>query len=155
MLKKNRRQLAIKGILKNGEWIEDPKLVKAEFFDHFSSRFKLGSGIHPSLDADMFQRLSSSQRDHLDQNITREEIKRAVWDCDEDRAPGPDGFTFKFFKTFWELIEGDVDRFVHEFFRTNSFPKGCNSSFIALIPKVHDAKFVNDFRPISLIGCQY
>ncbi|KAL4573633.1 hypothetical protein LXL04_020447 [Taraxacum kok-saghyz] len=32
---------------------------------------------------------------------------------------------------------------------------GCNPSFIALIPKVPDAKFVKDFRPISLIDCQY
>nr|GEX96289.1 RNA-directed DNA polymerase, eukaryota [Tanacetum cinerariifolium] len=35
------------------------------------------------------------------------------------------------------------------------FPNGCNSSFIALIPKVTGAKFVNDFRPISLIGSVY
>ncbi|GJV75631.1 RNA-directed DNA polymerase, eukaryota [Tanacetum coccineum] len=35
------------------------------------------------------------------------------------------------------------------------FPPGCNSSFIALIPKKQDAKFVKDFRPISLIGCFY
>ncbi|GJZ64535.1 putative RNA-directed DNA polymerase, eukaryota, reverse transcriptase zinc-binding domain protein [Tanacetum coccineum] len=106
-------------------------------------------------EADMFNPLSSSQRESLDQNITREEIKRAVWDCGGDRAPGPNGFVFKFFKTFWDLIEGDVVRFVLDFFRTNSFPKGCNSSFIALIPKVHNAKLVSDFRPISLIGCQY
>nr|GEZ84741.1 RNA-directed DNA polymerase, eukaryota [Tanacetum cinerariifolium] len=33
--------------------------------------------------------------------------------------------------------------------------RGNNSSFIALIPKVTDAKFVTDFRPISLIGCVY
>nr|GEV69459.1 RNA-directed DNA polymerase, eukaryota, reverse transcriptase zinc-binding domain protein [Tanacetum cinerariifolium] len=33
--------------------------------------------------------------------------------------------------------------------------KGCNSSFVALIPKVADAKFVNDFRPISLIESVY
>ncbi|GKA04369.1 RNA-directed DNA polymerase, eukaryota, reverse transcriptase zinc-binding domain protein [Tanacetum coccineum] len=39
--------------------------------------------------------------------------------------------------------------------KNGSFPKGCNSSFIALIPKVSNAKFVIDFRPISLIGCQY
>ncbi|GKA36061.1 putative RNA-directed DNA polymerase, eukaryota, reverse transcriptase zinc-binding domain protein [Tanacetum coccineum] len=154
-LKKKRRHLAIKGILKNREWIEDPNLAKAEFLDHFRTRFKLVSGISPSLDVDMFNPLSSSQRESLDQNITREEIKRAVWDCGGDRAPGPDGFTFKFFKTFWDLIEGDVVRFVLDFFRTNSFPKGCNSSFIALIPKVHNAKLVSDFRPISLIGCQY
>nr|GEV72643.1 hypothetical protein [Tanacetum cinerariifolium] len=91
----------------------------------------------------MFNPLSSSQRERLDQNINREEIKRAVWDCGGDRAQSPDGFTFKFFKTFWDLIEGDVVRFVLDFFRTNSFPKGCNSSFIALIPKVHDANCIN------------
>ncbi|GKC46975.1 RNA-directed DNA polymerase, eukaryota [Tanacetum coccineum] len=35
------------------------------------------------------------------------------------------------------------------------FPRGGNSSFIALIPKVLDAKFVTDFHPISLIGSVY
>nr|GEY45331.1 RNA-directed DNA polymerase, eukaryota, reverse transcriptase zinc-binding domain protein [Tanacetum cinerariifolium] len=35
------------------------------------------------------------------------------------------------------------------------FPKGSNSSFIALIPKTRDAKMVKDFRPISLIGSMY
>ncbi|GKG11513.1 hypothetical protein Tco_0342913, partial [Tanacetum coccineum] len=34
-LKKKRRQLAIRGILKNGEWIEAPDIVKEEFLMHF------------------------------------------------------------------------------------------------------------------------
>ena len=34
-------------------------------------------------------------------------------------------------------------------------PKGCNSSFIALIPKIPNANLVKDFRPISLIGSIY
>ncbi|GJU06616.1 RNA-directed DNA polymerase, eukaryota, reverse transcriptase zinc-binding domain protein [Tanacetum coccineum] len=72
-----------------------------------------------------------------------------------DRAPGPDGFTFKFITTFWDLLEADVVHSVNEFFLSGTFPKGCNSSFIVLIPKVPNAKFVSDFCPISLIGCQY
>nr|GEV35804.1 RNA-directed DNA polymerase, eukaryota [Tanacetum cinerariifolium] len=36
-----------------------------------------------------------------------------------------------------------------------NFPKGGNSSFIALIPKMQDAKVVKDYRPISLIGSLY
>nr|GEV95122.1 RNA-directed DNA polymerase, eukaryota [Tanacetum cinerariifolium] len=58
-------------------------------------------------------------------------------------------------RKFWEVIGGDVFRAVKCFFCSGSFPKGCNPSFIALIPKINDAKFVKDFRPISLIGCQY
>ncbi|GKB72076.1 RNA-directed DNA polymerase, eukaryota, partial [Tanacetum coccineum] len=155
MLKKKRRQLAIKGILKNGEWIEEPDLVKTEFFDHFRTRFKLAAGISPTLDAFSFNSLSPCQRDKLELQISREEIKRAVWDYGGDGAPGPDGFTFKFFTAFWDLLEDDVVRFVQEFFCSHTIPKGCNSSFIALIPKVSNAKFVSYFRPISLIGCQY
>ncbi|GKC26690.1 putative RNA-directed DNA polymerase, eukaryota, reverse transcriptase zinc-binding domain protein [Tanacetum coccineum] len=59
------------------------------------------------------------------------------------------------FTTFWDLLEADVLHFVLEFYHSETFPKGCNSSFIALIPKVSNSKFVTDFRPINLIGCQY
>nr|GFA30580.1 hypothetical protein [Tanacetum cinerariifolium] len=41
------------------------------------------------------------------------------------------------------------------FFEHCSFTRGCNSSFVSLIPKVHDPKFVTDYRPISLIGSLY
>ncbi|GJX46083.1 RNA-directed DNA polymerase, eukaryota [Tanacetum coccineum] len=41
------------------------------------------------------------------------------------------------------------------FFYHCSFAKGCNSSFIALIPKCIDPNFVDNYRPISLIGSLY
>nr|GEX13776.1 RNA-directed DNA polymerase, eukaryota, reverse transcriptase zinc-binding domain protein [Tanacetum cinerariifolium] len=98
--------------------------------------------------------LPISQRDSLETPFTHVEIKKAVWDWG-DRAPGPDGFTFKFFTTFRDLIKEDIIRFIREFFHSNKFPKCCNSSFIAMIPKISNAKIVSDFQPISLIGCQY
>ena len=42
-----------------------------------------------------------------------------------------------------------------EFYVNGIFLKGCNASFIALIPKVADPQNLNEFRPISLIGCMY
>nr|GEY86829.1 RNA-directed DNA polymerase, eukaryota, reverse transcriptase zinc-binding domain protein [Tanacetum cinerariifolium] len=56
---------------------------------------------------------------------------------------------------YWDIIGSDFCAAVDWFFVSGSFPRGCNASFIALIPKVTDAKFVTDFRPISLIGCVY
>nr|GEV18268.1 RNA-directed DNA polymerase, eukaryota [Tanacetum cinerariifolium] len=44
---------------------------------------------------------------------------------------------------------------VKYFFTYGVIPKGCNSSFIALIPIIPDANTVKDFRPISLIGSQW
>ncbi|PWA87879.1 RNA-directed DNA polymerase, eukaryota, Reverse transcriptase zinc-binding domain protein [Artemisia annua] len=91
----------------------------------------------------------------LDIEVTKEEIKRAVWDCGVDKSPRPEGFTFGFYRHFWKVIENDVVDAVTYFFQQGIFPKGGNSSFIALIPKIPNAKMVKDFRPISLIGSLY
>ncbi|GJW20661.1 RNA-directed DNA polymerase, eukaryota [Tanacetum coccineum] len=78
-----------------------------------------------------------------------------MWECGTDKAPGPDGFTFGFFRHFWYIVEKDVCNAVSYFFTHDDLPIGCNSSFIALIPKIPDANLVKDFRPISLIGSVY
>ncbi|GJT20029.1 RNA-directed DNA polymerase, eukaryota [Tanacetum coccineum] len=72
-----------------------------------------------------------------------------------DKSPGPDGFTFGFYRRYWSVLEKDVIEAVSYFFQHGSFPKGGNSSFIALIPKSQNANMVKDFRPISLIGSLY
>ncbi|GJV37309.1 RNA-directed DNA polymerase, eukaryota, reverse transcriptase zinc-binding domain protein [Tanacetum coccineum] len=99
--------------------------------------------------------MSSIQQTDLEIEVSKEEVKRAVWDCGKDKSPGPDGFTFVFYHLFWNLIENDVVEAVKYFFHQGYFPKGCNSSFIALILKTPEAKMVKDYRPISLIGSLY
>ena len=84
-----------------------------------------------------------------------DEIKRVVWDCGSEKSPVPDGLNFKFIKEFWQLLKPDVILFLDEFYVNGIFPKGCNASFIALIPKVADPQNLNEYRPISLIGCMY
>nr|GEX62196.1 RNA-directed DNA polymerase, eukaryota [Tanacetum cinerariifolium] len=69
-----------------------------------------------------------------------------------NKSPGPDGFSFEFYRKYWTTIDDDVFQAVRDFFVNGHFPRGCNSSFISLIPKIQDAKFMKDFRPISLIG---
>lgn len=44
----------------------------------------------------------------LENPFSLEEIKAAIWACGSEKALGPDGFTFKFLKNYWELIKGDV-----------------------------------------------
>nr|GFB59475.1 RNA-directed DNA polymerase, eukaryota, reverse transcriptase zinc-binding domain protein [Tanacetum cinerariifolium] len=100
-------------------------------------------------------RLSSNQVQDLERTITYEEVKRAVWDCGTNKSPGPDGFSFEFCRKYWTTIDDDVFQAVKYSFVNGQFPRGCNSSFIALIPKIQDAKFVKHFPPISHIGSVY
>ncbi|GJZ85929.1 RNA-directed DNA polymerase, eukaryota [Tanacetum coccineum] len=155
ILNKKRNQTAIRGILAEGVWIDDPNSVKNEFLSHFKERFDRPCLSRLILDMTYPNRLNLDQIDDLERNVTKEEIKRAVWDCGTDKSPGPDGFTFGFYRRYWDIMEKDVVDAVSFFFTEGMFPKGRNASFIALIPKIQDAKVVKDFRPISLIGSLY
>ncbi|GJR53713.1 RNA-directed DNA polymerase, eukaryota, partial [Tanacetum coccineum] len=105
IINKKRSQLAIRGVLVEGDWIVEPS------------------------------HLSDIERD-----VTYDEIKKAVWDCGTNKSPGPDGFTFEFFRRYWKIIDDDVVAAVLQFFSSCTFPPWCNSSFIALIPKTQEAK---------------
>ncbi|KAI3692865.1 hypothetical protein L6452_32690 [Arctium lappa] len=96
--------------------------------------------------------LSVDQSIGLEIEFSPEEIKRAVWACEGDKAQGPDGLTFSFIKKYWEIIGPDIVGALSDFHSSISFPCGSNSSFITLIPKVKDPIYFSDFRPISLIG---
>ncbi|GJY11692.1 RNA-directed DNA polymerase, eukaryota [Tanacetum coccineum] len=155
IVNRKRANLAVKGVMIDGDWIDDPKRVKDEFRDHFASRFNEPGPRLGHISFPFPNRLNDDQSADLETPITRDEIRLAVWGCGENKSPGPDGFTFEFFRKFWFVIGPDFCTAVEWFFEHASFPIGCNSSFIALIPKTLDPMSVSDYRPISLIGCLY
>ncbi|GKD44453.1 RNA-directed DNA polymerase, eukaryota, partial [Tanacetum coccineum] len=155
MINRKRANLAVKGVMIDGEWVDDPSKVKDEFRDYFASRFCDPGIRHGVINFNFPNRLNIDQSGELEAPISRDEIRRAVWDCGENKSPGPDGFTFEFFRKFWNIVGPDLCLAVEWFFHHASFPVGCNSSFIALIPKTLNPKSVGEYRPISLIGSIY
>ncbi|KAL0298154.1 UNVERIFIED_CONTAM: hypothetical protein Scaly_3071900 [Sesamum calycinum] len=67
--------------------------------------------------------LTLEEASFLIRPVTREEIKEAIFDIDEESAPGPDG--------------------------TGQLLKQVNTTLLALIPKVNLPSYVSDYRPIS------
>nr|GFA40954.1 RNA-directed DNA polymerase, eukaryota, reverse transcriptase zinc-binding domain protein [Tanacetum cinerariifolium] len=139
----------------DGVWKEQSIDVKKEFLNHFQERFDKPVERRVTIDMSYPRSISGEQRDKLEREVTIEEIKTTVWNYGTDKSPGPDGFTFDFYRQLWSTIDKDVyAAFIH-FFINGDIPAGCNSSFIALILKVPDANLDKDFRPISLIGSIY
>ncbi|GJR98128.1 RNA-directed DNA polymerase, eukaryota [Tanacetum coccineum] len=148
----------------NDEIINKRSLLMTELHDinsidaiDLSQKAKLSkpSSSRLNIDFEFPTRLNLEQVEELERSVSFEEIKKAVWDCGTNKSPGPGGFSFEFFRSHWNTLNQDILAAVHEFFATGSFPLGCNSNFIALIPKIIDAKVVKDYRPISLIGSLY
>lgn len=151
---KNRKN-RIHGLVIDGAWNTNPKDIMQEVHNFFANKFHKKWPERPKLISNLFKTLSSNQIDALDSPFLIEEVKQAVRNCGGDKAPGQDGYTFKILKNKWELIKYDLYRFARHFESYGCFARGCNSSFITLIPKVNDPLDLGDYRPINLIGCLY
>lgn len=91
----------------------------------------------------------------LTEPFSHDEIDAAVASCEGNKAPGPDGFNFAFVKSAWQVIKYDVYEIVERFWNSSQLPRGCNTAFIALIPKTESPCGFKDFKPISMVGCIY
>jgi len=138
-----------------GQWYNEQGVVKEKVRDFFKERFSGESSQRVRLDNVEFNRITEEDNASLVGRITEEEVKLAVWSCDNDKSLGPDGFNFGFIKFCWEEIKADIMIVVHDFEEDRRWPRGTNASFISLIPKVDNLQHLNEIGLISLVGCLY
>ncbi|XP_057775236.1 uncharacterized protein LOC130994218 [Salvia miltiorrhiza] len=92
-----RKKNEISGLLVEDQWISDPTTVKKMVKDHFEAFFKKKERQLPFFPGDfMKKKLSSEERMSLVREFDESEIKDAVWNCDGDKSPGPDGLISRF-----------------------------------------------------------
>ncbi|GJW97300.1 hypothetical protein Tco_0179108 [Tanacetum coccineum] len=87
--------------------------------------------------------------------VTNEEIKAAMFDIGDEKALGPDEYTYVFFKKGWSIIGLNICNAVLDFFSNRQIFKEINHTFLALIPKVATPLKVNDYRHISCCNVIY
>lgn len=100
-------------------------------------------------------RLSTSQIQSLTAPVTREDIREVFMGLNSHKALGPDGFNGHFFKPTWEIVGGDMEEAILDFFRNNGFLKQINHTAISLIPKVPNPSSLGEFRPIACCNVLY
>lgn len=62
--------------------------------------------------------LSPSQNELLMKPVTREEVKKAVFDINPNKCPDPNGMSGHFFQQFWESSGEELTGMVQRFFET-------------------------------------
>nr|GFB00481.1 RNA-directed DNA polymerase, eukaryota [Tanacetum cinerariifolium] len=88
-------------------WRSDLVRIKNAFFDHFEACFKKPADQRFKLNFQFHKILLKDQADDLERVVSHDEIKRAVWNCGDNKSPGPDGFNFEFFKKYWDVVGSD------------------------------------------------
>lgn len=150
-----RRKNNIELVDSEGGLIDSPDELKKEAVSLFSKIFKEDHQVRPTFENREFKQPNSSQVETLTSPFTHDEINNAVASCDSSKAPGPNGFNFKFVKSAWEVVKWDFYDIVAEFQLNSRLPRGCNNDFIGLIPKIDSPHGFKDYRPISMVGCVY
>jgi len=87
--------------------------------------------------------------------VEKDEIKSVIFSMNDNKAPGPDGYTSAFFKKAWDVVGNDVVLAVQDFFNTSRLLQEINHTNIALIPKVPTPNYVTDYRPIACCNVLY
>ena len=69
-----------------------------------------------------------------------------------NKSPGPDGYTWEFYRCCWQVIKVDVLAALQALFvGHDQHFHAINGAYITLIPKREGAVDLRDFRPISLV----
>ncbi|KAL0445014.1 UNVERIFIED_CONTAM: LINE-1 retrotransposable element O protein [Sesamum latifolium] len=100
-------------------------------------------------------RLGVEEAQSLEEPVTKGEIERALFSMEDDKAPGPDGYSAIFFKKAWAMVGPEVIAAVQEFFTLGRLLKQLNTTLLCLIPKVEMSHGVGDFRPIACCNVFY
>jgi len=97
----------VKGVEVGGVRCEEPSTVRLEAKKLFESRFKAIKDFGLRLEAVEFKFLLPDVSRSMIEAFTEEEIKKAVWQCEGTKSPGPDGFNFNFIKKSWNTLKPD------------------------------------------------
>ena len=144
---------------KEGEWRESEHVpeIAREFYQ---SLYTDESPCEESQDimlGCLKNRLSNEECSNINSPIRLSEVLEAIKQAKTCKAPGHDGIPIEFYKKFKEnvgrvltevfnkIILGDVDEGMI------SFTKG----IITILPKVKDPESMKQFRPITLLNCDY
>ncbi|XP_074300371.1 uncharacterized protein LOC141631626 [Silene latifolia] len=87
--------------------------------------------------------------------LTDLEIKTAMYDIPGYKAPGPDGFSSKFYKDRWHITGQSVVNAVRNVYQAGNLLKQSNNTIITLVLKVDIPETLMQYRPIACCNTLY
>lgn len=115
------------------EWVNWNNDLQALITEFYSNLFTSTNTSYDEVIDCVSQTITHAHNQQLCSEVTKEEVKCALFNMHPDKAPGPDDMTPVFFQRHWELVGYDVFKLVQEFFRTREIMQSLND--IVLIHK--------------------
>lgn len=111
-----------------------------------------------SLDENTFHdipQVSDEENTLLVSVFTEDEVRKAIFQMEHNKAPGLDGFPAEFYQFFWNLIKDDLMALFMDFHKGELPLYSLNFGTIILLPKCSDAATIQQYRPICLLNVSF
>ncbi|KAL9227918.1 hypothetical protein vseg_003553 [Gypsophila vaccaria] len=142
---------------RHGKVWDSPECIKGAFLDFYQQLLgnrQETSKVHKKI-MDQGPRCTKDMNGCLLAPDTGKEIKDIIFSIPDNKSPGLDDFTSKFYKDAWMVIGEDVIATVQEFFRNRKLLSQVNATNIVLIPKIERPVSVQHFRRIACCNLIY
>ena len=89
--------------------------------------------------------ISPAQSAQLSSIPSPADITKTMFRLNQNKSPGPDGFTSGFYKASWGILGTEVINAIIAFFNSSSLPQATNSTILTLLPKFLGATVIKDY----------
>ncbi|KAL0294627.1 UNVERIFIED_CONTAM: Retrovirus-related Pol polyprotein from type-2 retrotransposable element R2DM [Sesamum angustifolium] len=100
----------------------DPNIISSVFVSYFQDLLG-GDRAERAIDLHYLRPwarhiLTEEEAYALIRPVTVDDVKTAMFDIEEDKAPGPDGFSSGFYKAAWPIVGEEISKAIMDFFTT-------------------------------------
>ncbi|GKC76070.1 RNA-directed DNA polymerase, eukaryota, reverse transcriptase zinc-binding domain protein, partial [Tanacetum coccineum] len=131
--------------------------VVEDFVKHFNAFWGNNHTVSPIEDSVYLfsKKLTKEEASWMIREVSDNEIKDAMFNIRDNKAPSPDGFTSTFLKKAWGVVGSDVYKAIKEFFTNGKLVGEVNATVISLVPKIPTPNKVTYYRPIVCCNVMY
>jgi len=160
MEKINKAKSTIRTIVdQNGEQYSEPKQVLSKIKDFYSDLYtekQVDLGCEKSscfLDSPYIPKLNDDEMESCEGVLTVDECFKVLMTFKNDKAPGNDGLTARFYKTFWHLFGVLLVNCLNISSECGELSNSQKQGVITLIlKKGKDKRNISNYRPITLLN---
>jgi hypothetical protein len=121
------------------EGLDNLKVYITNYYKNLSGAPEEGNFYMDESRTDDIPQVSDAENNFLTAEYSEEEVRKAIFQIEHNKAPGPDGFPAEFYQTFWETIKGDLLDLFSSLHAGQLELFHLNFGEIILLPKVNEA----------------
>jgi endonuclease/exonuclease/phosphatase family metal-dependent hydrolase len=138
------------------EHFEQKEIIKVakQFYEELWSDCKSDEDKRRNLMNNITKKISEKQKQNLDKEVIKEEVEAILKKLQPNKAPGWDGIPAKFYTRFEWMADWLTEVF-NEIIVQQQLAISMQTAVVTLLFKKGDRNEIGNYRPISLLCCDY